>query len=865
MTDLRIAVTVRENGHVQARRLDNNVASSEFPIGYHGVNEQLVTLFERWLMARHRQWREDEIRVFGSHLHRCLFAPELWNWIEPLITQTTARGDLARLELIFPAEGTYARLSVIPWEFLYRPSNGQNEGYFLAASDRIILSRYIPSVAGEPRTKPPVKLRVLVVVSDPDPYDTGTVLWQEVEASIKRICANLQFPYDMLENPTLDALGAHLRPRETRPHLIHIIGHGTFDTDAGEATLALPDGQGGVDWVSDRRLSAVLTRGGTPPRTVILHSCELGRADYSASFAGMPPQLIRKGVSRVIAMQYPIENGTAIDFSTRIYESLDRREDLDLAVSEARWQISTVGEQPDPRLLGVPVMYVRESNQVNRSKQTQQIKSGGGVYDFRITLTRETVRCEYDTPVSLRNACPEERLKLDPHLETIRTFEYWIGRWERIAKLDNNQNRYLVPSTFSVLGTQLWNLAFSGHAGRELMVAYEALSTAPEGAKPQVRVRISFATDAGELAALPWEFLRAPAGGGSYLAIQTDLVLGRFVDGLSQSVSPRQADDKVRVLFITTLPNDRDSLKDERDQLDLLVKDLRNLAHVQVEPVNSWNLAEIDTALGKLRQTGGPVDIVHLVALCRLKGNKLELLLPVDSNTSDYIDPQQVVSHLTGLPDNRPQLVVLHVVDDWNHRDLSDHFEQLAPAFIKAQASAVLAMQYAMPPDIGRGFVKSFYAQLALGQTGGRAVQTARFELSRTGTNRRFGTPVLYLQSAVDPQLVRRTIEDGEQPGSSGDITPVIKDKPAIRPDITRDGGEVMRRKLLAILDAQPAGTPGSDWLRSYIQTTNWPENPRAAKVKLRIDRRNKFDDTDIRVLAQLLVDKLDEPARDRR
>jgi hypothetical protein len=91
----------------------------------------------------------------------------------------------------------------------------------------------------------------------------------------------------------------------------------------------------------------------------VLHSCEAGRADFTASFAGVAPQLVRSGVQCVAAMQYAVTNETAISFSTSLYHQLASGADLDTAVQVSRSRISGEQVPPDPRLLGIPVVYLQ--------------------------------------------------------------------------------------------------------------------------------------------------------------------------------------------------------------------------------------------------------------------------------------------------------------------------------------------------------------------------------------------------------------------------------------------------------------------------------------------------------------------------
>jgi hypothetical protein len=857
MADLRIAVTVRSSGHVQARRLDTRETSPEVQIGYQGVDKELIGLFEGYLKILGRDWDEREIRVFGSCLHRCLFPPRLWNWIESLIKERRDQGGLVRLELVFPSSGDFARLSAVPWEYLYRPDDGTSNGYFLATDKAIVLSRYIPSQAGVPRDEVLIR-RVLFLVSNPT--DLEGVKDEDILAKAQQMCEDKGWDHRTTSNPTIADVEAQMRPNDGwSPDLVHIIGHGEFNVEKGEATLALvkPDGEAG--WVTDRTLSSALTRG-VAPQVVILQSCELGAADLSASFAGMAPQLVRNGVSCVVAMQYPIEVDVANRLSAEIYDSLYEGTDLDVAVQEARWKISRIADESALYQLGVPVIYRQAAPKAGEepNRPPRKARAGAG-YDFRITLTRDTIRCEFDTPFTQDNACEDEPLILEPHLETIRELEQWLRRWERIFKLDKERDRYLVPGTFDVLGTHLWYLAFSGQAGRELIAAYNA-STAPDDATwPQLRVRISFTKDAQELATLPWEFLRAGAD-GKFLAKERNLVLGRFVDGVPQQPSPRQPDDKVRVLFVTTLPAQDKKLDNERSGLTQLVKELQEIEGVHLEAVDNWKPADIDLALAKLKATGRPVDIVHLVGLCKLGGAGPEVFLPDARGRGTWTNSDVVVNHFTSNPDSTPVLVVLHVVDDWD-RDMSDHFEHLAPAFIDGTTSAVLAMQYPMPPDDGRGFVKKFYEQLALGEPIGKAVQWARYELSRSGQNARFGTPVLYMQSSVDPRLISSVLPDETAENEQAVTAVVTPDvSAAIR---TRAKPGWVKRTLLAVLDRQPPQTPALDRVRADVEGREWPDDVERAKRLLRGERRELFDDAQRRRLIVIMVEALDELAQE--
>jgi CHAT domain len=359
VTDQRISVEVDWKGFVQGRRLANNRTSPKGRVELTGLDADLIRLFERWLVLRERQWREDEIRAFGSLLHRYLFESHVWSWIESAIDALTA-GDRIRLELSFPAKPPYSRLAAMPWEYLYQPARGGRNGCFLAADARIVLSRYIPLEAGEGGFAAAEDLRMLIAISQPDDRRLGPVMYDDVLAAIEQWAQESGVAVSVVHNPTAAQLQKAVAPPGGQgPHLVHFMGHGEFDPDYGEARLALVADDGGTDWVPDQRLADIFSRASVAPRAVVLHSCEGGRADFSVSFAGLAPQLARSGVQCVVAMQYAVTNETAIAFSTSLYKHLTAGQDIDIAVQESRWEISGLNDNRDPRLLGIPVLYTQ--------------------------------------------------------------------------------------------------------------------------------------------------------------------------------------------------------------------------------------------------------------------------------------------------------------------------------------------------------------------------------------------------------------------------------------------------------------------------------------------------------------------------
>jgi CHAT domain len=345
-----IEVSISPTGEVSARADDGAVG----PRGqgeFGGVDGELMRVFGRFLTERDREWRRSEIKAFGSLLHRSLFPERVWSWIEGRYDRL-GTGDRLRLQLTFPSEGL-AHLAAVPWEYLHVPDRDGREGFFLATDRRCILTRYIPQEVGRPRLASEPRVRVLALVSQPQ--DLGEVVADPVVGQLTALAGTLPLEVTASEQPTRRSVLRDIQ--RVRPHVVHFMGHGEYDAEDQQGRIALVDEDGRGDWVPEAALATVLEQADELPRLVLLHSCAGARTDYSASFAGFAPRLIRRGVQCVVAMQYAVTNRMALAFSEAFYDGIASGLPVDEAVQAGRWTLTNLF-QDDHRLLGIPVVYL---------------------------------------------------------------------------------------------------------------------------------------------------------------------------------------------------------------------------------------------------------------------------------------------------------------------------------------------------------------------------------------------------------------------------------------------------------------------------------------------------------------------------
>ncbi|MGC4110420.1 MAG: CHAT domain-containing protein [Nocardioides sp.] len=334
----------------------------------------------------------------------------------------------------------------------------------------------------------------------------------------------------------------------------------------------------------------------------------------------------------------------------------------------------------------------------------------------------------------------DDKLELDElTLQTVQVMARWLNFWQRIVKPDIRHGRLLFGAdTFQVVGRHLWNLILRNKVGDALVRHLDEPSSEP------LRLVLTFTDNARDsLKGLPWEFLHHPEHG--FLAAQTNLLLTRFVQlettARRPAVTPVQS-DQVRALFIGALPQEDDTSPDAkhghlRAQLQRLAENLKDIPRLDVlEPIYAWDR---EVVREHLSNPAKPCHIVHVIGICR--GTPPEPPRILLGSQGDFEDPQELVDVLTSGP-TKPKLVILHL-GDYVDGDASESFEALAPALIRKDVPAVLALQYAgRADDVGVG--KAFYESLVAGTQVGQAVQDSRMHLAET-LDRRFATPVLYL------------------------------------------------------------------------------------------------------------------------
>ncbi|MBW4569993.1 MAG: leucine-rich repeat domain-containing protein [Tolypothrix carrinoi HA7290-LM1] len=299
-------------------------------------------------LIEHQVKDADLLKGLGNELYQALFPPKIHGQLRATMAGAQANGYAVRLRLVFDSP----ELAALPWEFLY----DQATNTFLANNTQTALSRYIdvPLQKRELQTAT-LPLKILVVISSPTDMRRLDVDTEEKlirEALGKHIDAG-QVELDVLQSATIRNIDQKLC--EKPYNVFHFIGHGIFENNKG--FIALVDTNGKSKLLDDETFANFFL-GNRSLGLAVLNSCEGTGMSSHQVFAGIAPNLVRRGIPAVVAMQYPIFDDTAKLFADKFYRTLAVGYPVDAAIQTTRNAISMeIGL--DKRDFATPVLYMR--------------------------------------------------------------------------------------------------------------------------------------------------------------------------------------------------------------------------------------------------------------------------------------------------------------------------------------------------------------------------------------------------------------------------------------------------------------------------------------------------------------------------
>lgn len=292
---------------------------------------------------------------------------------------------------------------------------------------------------------------------------------------------------------------------------------------------------------------------------------------------------------------------------------------------------------------------------------------------------------------------------------------------ERLRQLDTDE------ASLVMIGQQLFRAIFSGPV-KDVYARSQGALAADQG----LRLRITAPPGEAAIHGLPWEFLYDPDQGPLALL---DAPVVRYLpqqDRIPSLIAPLP----LRVLLSAAQTPPPAEVERELDAVREALAARSDLIEVVVEP-------HLTTAALQRRLREG-FHIWHFVGHGSA-GAAGGALLFEDA----YGDEEPVSALQLGVMLNRSGLRLV-VLDACGSAALAtDPFRAIAPAVIRAQVPAVVAMQFQVPEEATRAFATEFYRALAEGMPiDGCVTEGRRAVMNVTGLRRPdWGIPVIYTRA----------------------------------------------------------------------------------------------------------------------
>ncbi|MFD4422489.1 CHAT domain-containing protein [Agromyces sp. NPDC058484] len=290
---------------------------------------------------------EAAIQDVGRRLFDAVFQGDVHTAYRTSLAVASDRGTGIQLLLRLSAPGLVA----LPWEALFDPETAT----YLCRKEplvRRVPARHTPAALA---IDPP--LRILGMVSSPrglPPLDVEAEKALLEDALRPQIDAG-RVKISWVEPVTWSAVHDRLLSREW--HVLHFIGHGTYDPVSDEGLLAFVGQDGRTHNVPASSLADLIDEADPSPRLVLLNTCSSGTGGRDDLFSGTAGALAHSGIHAVAAMQFEISDRAAIEFSRGFYTALAHGRRIDDAVRSGRIEILGLGQGTLEWV--TPVLYLR--------------------------------------------------------------------------------------------------------------------------------------------------------------------------------------------------------------------------------------------------------------------------------------------------------------------------------------------------------------------------------------------------------------------------------------------------------------------------------------------------------------------------
>ncbi|MFN8491378.1 MAG: CHAT domain-containing protein [Caldilineaceae bacterium] len=295
--------------------------------------------------------QQQTARSFGERLFHAVFRHNLRSSLQSSYQMVYQQRAHLRLRIQLATTPEFVNL---PWEYLYDPGRGE----FLALSVHAPSLRYLQLMHRilPLRIDPP--LRVLVVMPSPGGYPplTGESNWLNLLDTLDHLALDGKMKLERLQKPTLLDLQRRLRQQDF--HILHFLGHASYDSATQDGSLVFEDEMGRGRLVSGQHLGMLL-RDHFALRLVTLEACAVAPIMRQNPYVGVAQSLVQRGLPAAVALQFAPTEATKAAFRNEFYTSISNCTPVDVALTAARRAMQTVDQST---AWGAPMLLMRISD-----------------------------------------------------------------------------------------------------------------------------------------------------------------------------------------------------------------------------------------------------------------------------------------------------------------------------------------------------------------------------------------------------------------------------------------------------------------------------------------------------------------------
>ena len=333
------------------------------------------------------------------------------------------------------------------------------------------------------------------------------------------------------------------------------------------------------------------------------------------------------------------------------------------------------------------------------------------------------------------------------------------------------------------LGKKMKALLFPGEVWNMFFASRSGMKQAGKGLR--IRLRI----DAPELSTLPWEYCYDDSF--RFFALQRETPMVRYV-AQNFAADNLSAPNPMKVLLAIAAPKDQAGLNVD-EEVKRVEENLAWLGNrVQLKVERHITAEKLHGALG------WRPHIFHFIGHGVIEGGKGALAFENIFGQTQLVDADQL---MTLMGNTGVKVVILNACKTAAH-DARDAIMGVAPALVRAEIPAVIAMQFNVPDKTALGFTRDLYRFLAMGRPLDLAVTEMRIGAYIGSSDKYFwGIPAIFMRAPdgviwqPDPE-VEKLFEAAvaASPQSVGDNLPGLMT--AISNDIAALEGQIDERDM---------------------------------------------------------------------